>query len=186
MDSTAVTVLVRRRVKPGSESAYEAWLGQLLHDASTLPGYLGATVQRPGGTGPREYVSVFRFDSVEHLRAFEGSELRARAMAAVAPLVEGDAAWDQLTGLEAWFEAPVGTLVPQPSRPRMALLMITVVYLLVLAIGALIARVAGSAPAPLRLLATIAIEVALLTWVIMPFLTRRLSRWIYPTVRRVA
>jgi hypothetical protein len=76
-------------------------------------------------------------------------------------------------------------MVPQPSRPRMALLMIAVVYLLVLVIGAIVARVADGAPAAVRLLVTIAIEVALLTWVIMPALTRRLARWIYPAARQI-
>jgi antibiotic biosynthesis monooxygenase (ABM) superfamily enzyme len=67
----------------------------------------------------------------------------------------------------------------------MALLMILVVYGLVLSIGALVARVLGDAPAPLRLLVTIVIEVALMTWVIMPRLTRWLARWIYPAARPV-
>ena len=181
-----VTVIVRRRVKAGAEPTYEGWLQRLLGDAAGLPGYLGATVQRPGPTGPREYTSVFRFDSVEHLRAFEASDLRRRALDEVAPLVEGDAAWDELTGLEAWFAAPPGTVVPQPSRPRMALLMIGVVYVLVLSIGTVVAQVMGGVPPALRLLVTIAIEVALLTWVIMPPLTRRLARWIYPTTRRTS
>lgn len=178
-----VTVVVTRRVKPGREADYEAWLAHLLRDASTLPGYLGTTVHRPSPSGPRKYTSVFRFDSVDHLRAFEDSEVRRRALASVGALVEEDAAWQQLTGLEFWFSAPAGTLVPQPSRLRMALLMIVVVYGLVLSIGRLVALVLGDAPAPLRLLVTIIIEVALMTWVIMPRLTRLLSRWIYPSVR---
>jgi antibiotic biosynthesis monooxygenase (ABM) superfamily enzyme len=181
--SEPVTVVVTRRVKPGRETDYEAWLTQLLRDVAALPGYLGTTVHRPPPGGPRNYTSVFRFDSVDHLRGFEDSEVRRRALASVGALVEEDAAWQQLTGLEFWFSAPAGTLVPQPSRPRMALLMIVVVYGLVLSIGQVVALVLGDAPAPLRLLVTIIIEVALLTWVIMPRLTRLLSRWIYPSVR---
>jgi uncharacterized protein len=178
-----VTVVVTRQVKAGCEVAYEAWLSNLLREVADLPGYLGTTVHRPPPTGPRKYTSVFRFDSVAHLRAFEDSALRHRALAAVSALVEEDAAWTRLTGLEFWFTAPVGTVVPQPSRVRMALLMIIVVYALVLSIGQLVALALGDAPAPLRLLVTIVIEVALMTWVIMPRLTRWLSRWIYPTVR---
>lgn len=178
-----VTVVVTRRVRPGCEARYEAWLQRLLQDAQGLPGYLGSSVQRPAATGPREYTSVFRFATVEHLRAFEDSDLRAHALSEVAPLVEADAAWQTLTGLEFWFAAPAGTIVPQPSRPRMAALMIVVVYLLVLTIGAGVAATAGGLPPALRLLLTIAIEVSLLTWVVMPWLTRRLARWIYPKVR---
>jgi len=176
-----VTVVVTRRVKPGREAAYEAWLERLIREASGLPGYLGTNVQRPAATGPREYTSVFRFDSVAHLRAFEDSDLRRRALAQVVDLVEADAVWNKLTGLELWFTAPAGTVVPQPSRFRMALVMIVVVYGLVFSIGTGVALVLSGAPMPLRLLATITIEVFFMTYVLMPRLTRWLARWIYPS-----
>jgi antibiotic biosynthesis monooxygenase (ABM) superfamily enzyme len=177
-----VTVVVRRRVKPGREASYEAWLARLVLDAKALPGFLGSELQRPGGTS-REYTSVFRFDSLEHLRGFEESELRRKALLEVTELVEGDALWQKLTGLELWFTPPPGTVVPQPDRLRMALLMIGVVYGLVLSIGQLVALVLGDAPLPLRLLVTITIEVFLMTYVIMPRLTRWLAFWIYPSRR---
>lgn len=182
MSAEPVTVVVTRRVKPGCEHAYEAWLERLLRDAKELPGYLGTVVQRPAAPS-RTYTSVFRFDSVEHLRAFEQSELRRRALEEVVPWVEADAAWEKLTGLELWFTPPPGTVVPQPSRLRMALVMIAVVYGLVLSIGGLVAAVMASAPMPARLFVTIAIEVFLMTYVIMPRLTRALARWIYPRTR---
>lgn len=175
-----VTVVVMRRVKAGHEADYEAWLARLLEQVTTLTGYLGTTVHRPPTGAPRDYTSVFRFAALEHLQAFEQSELRRRALDDVGAFVEADATWRQLTGLEFWFTAPPGTVVPQPSRTRMALLMIVVVYVLVLSIGQLVSAVLGSVPAPLRLLVTIVIEVALMTWVIMPQLTRRLASWIYP------
>jgi hypothetical protein len=184
-----VTVVVTRRVKAGREADYEAWLQRLQAQARGLPGYLGVTTQRPGPGQPREYVSVLRFDSLASLRAFEGSELRAHALAEVADLVEADAVWQEMTGLEFWFTPPAGTVVPQPSRLRMALVMITVVFTLVLVIGSAVnaafAVLPFATPYPLRLLVTIAIEVVLMTWWLMPLLTRRLAFWIYPR-RRVA
>ena len=175
-----VTVVVTRRVRAGREAAYETWLARLIEEASTLPGYLGTSIHRPRVGGPREYTSIFRYDSVDHLRAFEESDLRRRALASVADLVEGDAIWERLTGLELWFTPPPGTVVPQPSRLRMALVMIAVVYGLVLSIGKLVALGLGQAPPPLRLLITITLEVFLMTYLLMPRLTRWLARWIYP------
>jgi hypothetical protein len=183
-----VTVVITRRVKAGREADYEAWLQRLQSDARGLSGYLGVTTQRPA-PGTREYVSVLRFASLAALRDFERSELRAKYLAEVADFVEADAAWKELTGLEFWFTPPPGTVVPQPSRPRMALLMIAVVFTLVLVIGtavnAVFAMLPFATPYPLRLLVTITIEVALMTWWLMPLLTRRLANWIYPR-RRVA
>ena len=62
----------------------------------------------------------------------------AKHLADVRQWVEGDAVWQRLTGLEFWFTPPAGTVVPQPSRSRMVLLMTAVVFILVLLIGALV------------------------------------------------
>lgn len=174
----AVTVVVRRRVRAGSEARYEDWLKRLIADASAMPGYMGADIHRPQ-PGSREYVSVFRFDSLTNLGAFETSDLRRRYLEEVVPLVEGDATWDRLTGLEFWFSPPPGTKLPQPSPLRMALLLIVVVYLLVLTIGAAVNYLLSGWPQPLRLLITIVLEVFAMTYLVMPRLTRRLARWIY-------
>ena len=179
-----VTVVITRRVKAGREAQYEAWLARLQAEARSLPGYLGVTTQRPAAGAAREYVSAIRFASLSHLRAFETSEMRRRYLAEVSDLVEADAVWQRLTGLEFWFTPPPGTVVPQPSRPRMALLMIAVVFGLVLSLGTLVNWMTGllpvAVPYPLRLLLTITIEVLLMTYWLRPQLTRRRARWIYP------
>jgi antibiotic biosynthesis monooxygenase (ABM) superfamily enzyme len=62
--------------------------------------------------------------------------------------------------------------------------MVAVVFSLVLLIGTLVnaafATLPFATPYPLRLLVTIALEVVLMTWWLMPWLTRRLAFWIYP------
>lgn len=184
-----VTVVITRRVKPGRAADYEAWLQQFQHEARSLAGYLGVTTQRPAPGGPPDYVSVLRFDTLASLQTFERSELRVRQLEKVRAFVETDAVWQQLTGLEFWFTPPPGTVVPQPSRGRMAAVMIAVVFALVLALGTLVnwafAQLPFATPYAVRLLVTITIEVLLMTYWLMPVITRRMARWIYPT-RRVA
>lgn len=182
--SQPVTVVVRRRVRSGCETAYEAGLGRLTAAAGTLPGYLGAEFHRPAAPG-QDYVSVFRYDSLAHLEAFEASDLRARFLAEATSLVEADAVWERTTGLELWFDPPKGTVVAQPSRHRMALVLIAVVFVLVLAINLAIGPLIASWPLPLRLLLTVTLQVVLMTYAIMPRLTRALARWIYPATKTV-
>ncbi len=182
--SEPVTVVVRRRIKPGAGSAYEALLDRLSAAAKQLPGYLGAEFHRPAAPG-QDYVSVFRFDSVEHLAAFEASELRAVFLAEVAPLSEADAIWQRMTGLEFWFDPPKGTVVAQPSPHRMAVVLVAVVFALVLAINLAIGPLMAGWPLPLRLLLTVTLQVALMTYVIMPRLTRAIAPWIYPATKTV-
>jgi antibiotic biosynthesis monooxygenase (ABM) superfamily enzyme len=183
--SEPVTVVVRRRVKAGSETAYEDWLKRLTGAATALPGYLGAEFHRPARPG-QDFLSVFRFDSPDNLRDFESSELRRRFLYEVTPLVEADAVWERMTGLEFWFDPPMGTVVAQPSPHRMALVLVAVVFVLVLAINLAAGDLMASWPLPVRLLVTVVLQVCLMTYVIMPRLTRALAPWIYPTRKTVA
>ena len=85
-------ITVRRKIKPGQEAAYEAWLKRMTEGAARdFPGYLGAEFHRPGTDGV--YRSLFRFDSLTHLDAFEGSDFRASMLAEGAHLFAADAAW---------------------------------------------------------------------------------------------
>ena len=178
--SDAVTLVVTRQVKRGREADYELWLERLLHATAGLPGYLGTTIHRPTDARPGLYTVVYRFASVDYLRAFEESEERRRVVAEVGDLVEADPLWERLTGLEAWFSPPPGTVAPQPSRLRMTLLMITVVFALVLTVGGAVNRALPAAPFPARLLVTLVLEIFFMTYWLMPRLTRWLAFWIYP------
>ncbi|WP_430448151.1 antibiotic biosynthesis monooxygenase [Rhodophyticola sp.] len=178
--SDPVTVVARRHLKPGSEAIYEDWLSRLTDAAATLPGYLGAEFHRPD-IPDAPYTSVFRFDTPDNLAAFEASGLRARFLAEIAPHVQGDAVWDRLTGLEIWFEAPKGAPLPQPNALRMALVLVAVVFLLVLALNLALAPVIGGWPLAPRLLLTVILQVFLMTYVIMPRVTKALGAWIYST-----
>lgn len=174
-----VTVTVRRKVKPGREAAYEAWLTNLTEGAARdFPGYLGAEFHRPGPDGA--YRSVFRFDSLTQLEAFERSDFRARMLTEVADLVAADAAWERMTGLEFWFDPPAGTRVPQPSPHRMALVLVAVVFTLVLILNLTVGALMAGWPFALRVLVTVCIQVGMMTYVIMPRLTPLIARFIYP------
>jgi antibiotic biosynthesis monooxygenase (ABM) superfamily enzyme len=178
--SGPVTVTVRRKVRPGCEPVYEAWLARLTEGVrDAFPGYLGAEFHRPAAPGVG-YCSVFRFDSLQHLEAFERSELRARMVDEAADLFAAPAAWERMTGLEFWFDPPPGTRVPQPSPHRMALVLVAVVFALVLGLNLALGPLMTGWPLALRLLLTVAIQVTLMTYVIMPRLTPLIARFIYP------
>lgn len=184
-DTGPVTTVVERQVKPDRIDDYEDWLSRLLTEAGTLPGYQGADVHRPAaGASTSTYISVFRFTTLDDLRAFEASDLRRRYLDEVIDLVEADAAWSTHTGLELWFATPPGTVVPQPVRWRMAFLLGSVVYVLVLVFGQIAGALIPDWPFPLRLGLVITVEITLMTYLLLPFLTRRLARWIYPTDTR--
>jgi uncharacterized protein len=176
----SVTTMVRRRVRQGQEAGYEAWLTDLLREAGALPGYLGTDVRRPKAPD-RIYVSIFRFDTLANLEGFERSDMRRAHLARVTPFVEADAVWDRMSGLEVWFDAPAGTIAPQPTRWKMALLLIGLVFVLVEILSAIVGFLAPGLPSRLSLLTVVTAQVCLLTYVIMPPVTRRLAFWLFPS-----
>jgi antibiotic biosynthesis monooxygenase (ABM) superfamily enzyme len=103
----------------------------------------------------------------------------------VVDYVEADAAWKKYTGLEFWFSPPKGAIIPQPSRLRMALVTIAIVFGLVVSIGQIVNIIAVEVPSYIRLFVTISLEIFLMTYVLMPRITKLLSKWIYPSSKTV-
>lgn len=174
-----VTVVVRRTVKDRQQQGYERWLSALLEEVRDFPGYLGTEVQRPLPPN-RTYISVFRFDTPENLERFEQSDLRRRHLAKIVPFIDSDANWDRLTGLEVWFSPPPGTVAAQPVRWRMVILIIATVFVLVEGLGALVGTVAPGLPGIARTALIVSIQVLLLTYVLLPWLTRTFRVWLFP------
>ena len=183
--SETVTTVVRQYVKPGREAEYEAWLKRMTEGAqANFPGYLGVGFHRPETPGG-QYRQIFRFDSIEQLEEFERSDYRSKMLAEGSENFAADPSLERMTGLEFWFDPPKGTKVPQPSPHRMALVMIAVVFAMILILSTIIGALTPNWPQPLRLLLTVTIQVALMTYVVMPRLTPLIARFVYPSTRTV-
>jgi uncharacterized protein len=175
-----VTVLYSRRVKPGREADFEAWAHGIVAASRQFPGHLGASVL--DAPGSREYHILFSFANRKSLRAWLDSDERRRWLARVGELIEADQGLQQLTGLETWFQLPgsnVPTMKP-PPRWKMWLVSIIAVYPLVLAFQALVVPRMVSLPLPLRALTFPLVLLTLMTFVVMPVVTRVLRRWLGP------
>jgi antibiotic biosynthesis monooxygenase (ABM) superfamily enzyme len=180
-----VTTTVTRRVKPGHEAAYEAFLAGISGAAQGFPGYLGIEIFRPtpGGQGG-EYRTVYRFDSAAHLRGWLDSPERAAWLQRAEPHVAGPMRTQFLTGLEGWFTLPTQPGIPPPPRYKMAVLTWVTIFPLITLVVVATAPLIGSLPLVARLGITTAVTVSLMTWVVMPRVTRLLGRWLYPDRRR--
>jgi uncharacterized protein len=175
-----VTVLFSRRVKPGREADFEAWARGVTAAAPHFPGHLGASVL--DAPGSREYHILFTFADRKSMQAWLDSDERRGWLARVGELIEADRGLQQLTGLETWFKLPgsnVPTMKP-PPRWKMWLVSIIAVYPLVLAFQVLVVPKMVGLPLPLRALAFPLVLLTLMTFVVMPVVTRLLRRWLAP------
>jgi hypothetical protein len=181
-----VTAVFSRRVRPGGEAAYEAWLAGLHEATRPFPGYLGVHVLRPEGGGGRTYVSLLRFESFAALGAWEHSDDRQAWLARFpAGVVEGDAEVRRVEGLEYWYTPRGAPTAVQPIRWRAALVTTVVVFGLILALGPLERALGRVLPFPVPLLVVVALQVMALTYAIMPALTRLLGPWLFPAARQL-
>ncbi len=148
-------------------------LQRLLHAAR---GYLGTEVVHDGAR--HEYTSILRFDSLEHLNEWEASGERERFRRELGEVVIGDAEVRYAHGLEFWFEAPERP-VRAPSQHKMALILFTMVSLISFPLSIFISTYLPEVPRIVRVMFAGATQVGLLTYVIMPRVTRLLAFWLF-------
>lgn len=173
-----VTVVARHTLAPGREAEFRAWVAGIVEECSRFEGYLGTEVVRPAGKGDHAYASIFRFDTVEHLDAWMQSPARASWNERARAFQARPSRVTRYEGLEAWFVPPRGSPPQAPPKHRMALVTFAVIWPMVHVIPPAIAALV---PAPRLALEALAVGtiVLLMTWVVMPAVTRLLRPWLY-------
>ena len=74
--TNALTVLAKHTIIPGKESEFEAWIKEMASLQQNVEGYLSSELIRPCAEIKNEYVSIFRYDSYEHLQSWMQSTER--------------------------------------------------------------------------------------------------------------
>lgn len=174
-----VTIVVRRRTRPGCEADFEQAMREFIAFALASPGNLGIHVIRSEQAHPREYTVVDRFADADSRRAFTAREAYREWMLRLRELTVADPLIEEMHGLSGWFALPDQPTAPHPPEWKMALITFVGVYPLTSLLPPLFAsRLSAWHPLVQNLLVT-GIIVALLTWVVMPALTRLFRRWLF-------
>ena len=178
-DSEPVTVSISRKVKPGCEAEYEAWISDVIDVARDFPGHQGASVLRPCAATNQQYVIIYRFASYEDCRRWEDSDLRTQWLEKIEPWVDGEAVTRRGTGLEFWFDLPELPAQRPPSPHKMALVLVIVVFTLVMAINLIFGSWLAELPIWLRTFLVVLTQVLLMTYIVMPRVTNLLKSWLF-------
>ena len=179
-DDPPVTAVASRLVKPGSEREFEEWVSGILTAANKFPGYLGSEVLRPSEHDDNEYKIIFRFDHASNLHTWETSEERHHWLRKSRPLLYEEEKVHVLSGLETWFTLPSKPGEPAPPRYKMAIVTWLAVFPVVTVIFSLFGNWLNLLPTLVRTLVFTTVMVTLMTYVIMPRMTRLFSFWLYP------
>ncbi len=170
-----LTVVVTWPVRKGREKEFEAWRHEIASAALQFPGHMGVNVIRPSGT-EREYVVIFRFDTYEHLRAWQESDIRRELLKKAEPFRETQPSYRLESGLEYWFTPP--GVPTSPPRWKMALITVVGVWPASMLVPWLLTPLIRGLPSALQTLLVAVGIVILLTWGIMPLLVKILKRWL--------
>jgi uncharacterized protein len=176
MNDPPVTIDIIKQVKPGCESEFESALTDLITAAEGFDGHLGANVFRTGS----DYRIVFKFNHLSSLQAWEASAIRRKLLDRAERLTIGKGKSQVLTGLETWFTLTPQQAVIPPPRYKMLLVTCLAAFPTVNVINSVLQPVLQSLPVLLRSLVTMVLLLTLMTYVIMPRMTKLFAAWLYP------
>ena len=193
-----VTTMVTRRIVPGREAEYAEGLREVAQTARGFDGHQGVTVLGPHGGPPTEFTAIFTLlapavdlfvaetvASLAHAGAvLDGAKAGGKPVWLSVTVDDEDV--ESLTGLEPWFTLPNRVVNRPPARWKMAVLTTLGVYPMLLVLGVVLNPVVGDWPMALRLGASLVLGIPLMTWFIMPGLSRIFFSWLYPEPERGA
>jgi antibiotic biosynthesis monooxygenase (ABM) superfamily enzyme len=176
----AVTVNIVRTVLPGREDDFEALVRAFIPKSLTYAGHLGVHVVKPAASTSRKYYVVIKFATGKQWQSFQEWPEYLQFRAAIEPLLEREPCVEEMTGLESWFTLPGATSLRPLPRWKMALVTLLGVYPTSVLIGMFVGPWLTTWPGWLQSFVFATLMVAMLTWVVMPLLTRLFRFWLYP------
>jgi uncharacterized protein len=188
-----ITVIVTRTAKQEKIKEFEDWMDGIVHESLKFEGHLGVDVIRPVERSKPEYVIIFRFNTLNNLLKWERSQVRKEWLEKSKDVVEGEDKVQKLTGLEFWFtprsahrtpgdannNKARGQSVNLPPRYKMAIVTAGIVFVLLNTLIPQIEQLTAPLPLLLSSLLGVIIMVFVMTYLIMPSVTRLLKPWLY-------
>ena len=173
-----IHVAIIRRVKPGRERDFERELLAFAQCSLVESGTRGVHLIYPSSpSGPNEYGILRTFVSDSDRTVFYKSVLYREWLITIESLVDGEPKYRELHGLEAWFRNPSSG---GPPLWKMAIATYLGVVPVIMFLSLTLGRLIQNWNFVLNNIVFNAFVVALLTWVVMPVITRTLRGWLQP------
>jgi antibiotic biosynthesis monooxygenase (ABM) superfamily enzyme len=174
--SQPIHVAITRRIKPGCEQEFQTALKEFFASSLAQTGVQGAAMLvPPPGSSSAEYGIIRSFASAGERDAFYTSSLYMEWKKRIAPLSEGEPKIRDLQGLEAFFRTSGSNM---PPRWKMAIATYLGVLPVVMALALTLGPLIHSWSFVMNNIVFNACVVVLLTWVVMPLITRALRGWL--------
>jgi len=175
-DQQAVTAVSSFRLRHGTPGTdFDAAFENLVREVETFEGFVQCQLLPAEEGLQEETIVVFSFESRRLLDTWLESAERERAMAQIDPLLERDRTTNVVGGFAGWFGEPGDS----PVRTwKQAALVLGALYPTALFVGFVRDLILPDLPVLIATLIGNAGGVAILSWLLMPPLTRRLAGWL--------
>jgi hypothetical protein len=171
-----VAMVFTHRVAKERVADYLAWRRKAIEAQAHYPGYLATEFFEPYGKQD-EWVDVVRYASLKDLENWMESKARRDLIDELDTIVESRHA-HRVTGLEGWFAVNrPGETTKGPPPWKQALTVLFALYPTVMALTFL-KPLWQNLSLPVQMLFGNILSVALLTWLIMPAVSRLLGFWL--------
>ncbi len=178
VDSAAgqpVTAVASVRIRAGREAKYRALHQELIARLETFEGYLWSEYYEAVPGVQDDTVIVFAFADRSSLDAWLVSDTRAEVLGQMEELLEGDRTLNVVGGFAGWFPSDGGTPVKTWKQSAVVLLAL---FPTALVLTVLRERFLPDLPWAAAIFLGNLLGVVVLSWVLMPWLTRLLAPWL--------
>ncbi|MET4225377.1 antibiotic biosynthesis monooxygenase [Oerskovia enterophila] len=180
-----VTVSIHRRIHPDLVPDATRWVQAGVNMANTYPGFLGSGWVR-AAKDSHDWHMLYRFADESTLDAWDSSPERVAWLQEGQGLVEEQRV-ERRTGIEGWFDAPARVEEPQisaeraPARWKQSVSIWLGFFPVNLAFTLLMSWAVpsfGELPVLPRVLVTTLVLTPIMTYAVLPWVTRRLAPWL--------
>lgn len=176
-----VGLVISEIVRADRLNEYHEWSAGICEAARKAPGFRARQVIEPRDQSILEYLIVLKFDTKENLDQWHESTECRSWLAKSEEFIEQRTHHHPGEGMEMWFSRPETNSEPPPFWKQVVLGTLAV-YPSIILLRIITTPILGplNMHPDLNLLISVVLLSCLLTWPLMPWLTRILSSWLYP------
>lgn len=171
----AVTAVMSQRVRPDAWEEFRRAHAEISLTMRDFDGFLSCDLAEPVAGIQDDHVVVFAFNSRDNLDRWLQSEERREVLRLIEPLIEGDRTLNVVGGFAGWFDVDGNR---EPPRWKQAVTVLIALYPTTLLLGWIQRGLLPDAPWIPALFVSNVLGIAILTWLLMPAVTRVLARWL--------
>jgi antibiotic biosynthesis monooxygenase (ABM) superfamily enzyme len=162
-------------LKDGGEPTHREVHDDILAELDNYPGFRSREILEAVAGIQSETVVILTFDDEPSLRSWLESDERQQLLTRLDPHIEGTYTTNVLGGFAGWFTFEGSA---EPPRWKQALVVLTALFPISLLITFIRSELWPNAPMVFAVFIGNVIGISILTWVVMPPLTRRLAGWL--------